>query len=108
MFRMVAIGANDRSKPATLVPGLQLRGDTLAGRYRIERLVGAGSSGFVVAARHVTLQKPVNLKLLTSAATTDDGAQRRLLAGTHRAAALRGPHIARILDTGFLEDGTPF
>jgi hypothetical protein len=106
---MVGPGAKkERGRPATIVPGLRVAGDTIAGRYRIEELLGAGSSGFVVAARQITLQKRVTLKLLTSMSTTDEGTQRRLLASAHRAAALRGRNVARIVDTGFLEDGTPF
>ncbi len=105
---MVGLGAKDKGNPAPIVPGLKIKGDTIAGRYRVEKLLGAGSSGFVVAARHVYLRRRVTLKILTSTTNAYGRAQRRHLAVAHRAAALRGPHIARIVDTGFTEDGTPF
>ena len=40
-------------------------GDTIAGKYRILRVIGAGGMGTVVAARHVHLDTPVALKFLT-------------------------------------------
>ena len=102
---MVGLGANDRQP---IVPGFKMKGDTIAGRYRVEKLLGVGSSGFVVAARHVYLRRRVTLKILTSTTNALGNAQRRHLATAHQAAALRGLHIARIVDTGFTEDGTPF
>lgn len=102
---MVGLGAKDKG---LIVPGFKIKGDTIAGRYRVEKLLGAGSSGFVVAARHVYLRRRVTLKILTSTTNAHGRAQRRHLAVAHRAAALRGLHIARIVDTGFTEDGTPF
>ncbi|HVJ91384.1 MAG TPA: serine/threonine-protein kinase [Labilithrix sp.] len=105
---MVVTGTKDRTKAVPIVPGLKTKGDTIAGRYRMEKLLGAGSSGFVVAARHVYLRRRVTLKLLASTTTAHERAQRHHLEAAHRAAALRGPHIARIVDTGFTEDGIPF
>ncbi len=102
---MVADGARDRGP---IVPGFKMKGDTIAGRYRVEKLLGAGSSGFVIAARHVYLRRRVTLKILASTTNAHGKAQRRHLAIAHQAAALRGLHIARIVDTGFTEDGTPF
>jgi len=102
---MVGLGAKDKGP---IVPGFKMKGDTIAGRYRVEKLLGAGSSGFVVAARHVYLRRRVTLKILTSTTKAQGEAQRRHLALAHQAASLRGLHIARIVDTGFTEDGTPF
>jgi serine/threonine protein kinase len=39
-------------------------GDMLAGRYRVERLLGVGGMGLVVAARHVQLDDLVAIKFL--------------------------------------------
>ncbi|HVH43049.1 MAG TPA: serine/threonine-protein kinase [Labilithrix sp.] len=108
MGALAMVGPVSKEKNVHKIPGLKITEDTIAGRYRIEKLLGAGSSGFVVAARHVYLRRPVTLKILTSTTNTHQRAQRRHLAIAHRAAALRGQHIARIVDTGFTEDGTPF
>ncbi|MDF2698337.1 MAG: serine/threonine protein kinase [Labilithrix sp.] len=106
---MVGLALKDKGNAAPpIVPGLKIKGDTIAGRYRVERLIGAGSSGFVVAARHVYLRRRVTLKILTSTTAAHQRAQRRHLALAHQAAALRGPHVAHIVDTGFTEEGIPF
>ncbi|MBX3215597.1 MAG: protein kinase [Labilithrix sp.] len=105
---MTGLGSKEKGKAAPIVPGFKMKGDTIAGRYRIEKLLGAGSSGFVVAARHVYLRRRVTLKILTSTTTAHQQAQRHHLAAAHQAAALRGLHVARIVDTGFTEDGLPF
>ena len=39
-------------------------GDVLAGKYRVERVLGAGGMGVVVAAHHVQLDERVALKFL--------------------------------------------
>jgi serine/threonine protein kinase len=39
-----------------------LEGDILAGKYRVERVLGAGSMGVVVAAHHMQLDEKVALK----------------------------------------------
>ncbi|MBX3231482.1 MAG: serine/threonine protein kinase [Labilithrix sp.] len=82
-----------------------MRGDTIAGRYRVERLLGVGSSGFVVAARHVRLDRRVALKVLTTLTTAQGKA---VLAVAHRVAALRSANVARVVDTGLTEEGYPF
>ena len=62
-------GKDNKGNAAPIVPGFKIKGDTIAGRYRVEKLLGAGSSGFVVAARHVYLRRRVTLKILTSTTT---------------------------------------
>ena len=37
-------------------------GDVLAGKYRVERVLGAGGMGIVVAAHHLQLDEKVALK----------------------------------------------
>ncbi len=39
-------------------------GDVLAGKYRVERVLGVGGMGVVVAARHMQLDQKVALKFL--------------------------------------------
>ena len=40
------------------------KGDILAGKYRVERVLGAGGMGVVVAAHHLQLDEKVAIKFL--------------------------------------------
>jgi serine/threonine-protein kinase len=54
-------------------------GDILAGKYRVERILGAGNMGVVVAATHVDLGQIVAIKLmLSSKAATQEQRERFL------------------------------
>ncbi len=54
-------------------------GDVLAGKYRVERVLGEGGMGIVVAAQHTTLRQRVAIKLLLpEAAKRADSAERFL------------------------------
>ncbi len=83
-------------------------GDIVAGRYRIERVLGQGGMGVVVAARHLQLGEPVAIKfpLTRSVNGRDMGA--RVVREGRAAARLRGEHVARVMDVGTLDSGDPF
>jgi serine/threonine-protein kinase len=84
-------------------------GTILEGKYRIERLLGAGGMGSVWIGEHTLLGRPVAVKVLDkSAATRDATAVQRFLREAQTAARLRSDHIVDVLDVGRLEDGTPF
>jgi serine/threonine-protein kinase len=85
-------------------------GDVLAQKYRVERVVGRGGMGVVVAARHVQLGQAVAIKLLTVPADEDrrDEAIARFLNEAQAAARLQSDHVVRIYDVGQLEGGLPF
>jgi serine/threonine-protein kinase len=83
-----------------------VEGQILAGKYRVERVIGKGGMGVVVAATHRYLRQPVAIKLLTGDATPE--AVKRFLREARSAARLRGEHVARVLDAGALETGAPY
>src|SRR6478609_2203030 len=76
-------------------------GTVLAGKYRLETLIGRGGMGSVWRAEHLGLNAPVALKLLNL--VEFEGAA-DALARFHRearsAAAIRSPHVVQILDHG--------
>ena len=65
---------------------LPLPGDVLAGKYRIERLIGRGGMGAVFAAQHMLLNQRVALKLLLGELADSQEASRAL----HERGASRG------------------
>jgi serine/threonine-protein kinase len=83
-------------------------GTVLGGKYRVERVLGAGGMGVVMEATHLVLQQRVAVKcLLRAAAITPDGINRFLREG-RAAARLQNEHVSRVMDVGQLESGEPY
>jgi eukaryotic-like serine/threonine-protein kinase len=88
---------------------IQVReGDVLAGKYRIERLLGVGGMGVVVAARHVELDQLVAIKFVRDDALDNEEAVERFIREARSAAKLKSEHVARVLDVGKLDSGAPY
>ena len=83
-------------------------GDVIAGKYRIDRLVGRGGMGAVFAAQHLLLNQTVALKLLLGELAASSEATARFLNEARAAARIQGEHVARVLDIGQLPSGAPF
>ena len=83
-------------------------GELLAGKYRIERVIGEGGMGVVLAAKHEGLNTNVAIKLLRSQALGHTDVVGRFLREARAAVSLRSEHVARVLDIGSLDDGRPF
>src|SRR5580700_5275083 len=83
-------------------------GDVLAGKYRVERLIGRGGMGAVFAAQHMLLNQRVALKLLLGELADSPEASARFLNEARAAAQIQGEHVARVLDIGQLPTGAPF
>jgi eukaryotic-like serine/threonine-protein kinase len=82
-------------------------GDVLAGKYRVERVLGAGGMGVVVAAHHIELDEKVAIKFLHPEAL--DAESRARFAREARAAVkIKSEHVARVTDVGQLEGGAPY
>ena len=84
-------------------------GDVVGGKYRVERMLGQGGMGFVVAARHTELGNLVALKLLLPAAATRPDVVARFLREAKACVKLRSEHATRVIDVGELAgSGLPF
>jgi serine/threonine-protein kinase len=94
-------------KPVTTRAGLG-PGDVVAGKYVIDRALGAGGMGTVVAAQHVTLREPVALKFLNAEAAQNPSFVARFVREARAAVRIKSEHVARVLDVGSLENGEPF
>ncbi|MCG8421561.1 MAG: protein kinase [Proteobacteria bacterium] len=83
-------------------------GDVVAGRYQVEKLLGAGGMGAVVAAFDRARDQRVALKFMLPKALIFSNAAQRFIREGHAQSKLRGEHVARVLDVGTLDDGLPF
>jgi len=81
-------------------------GALVAGRYRLDRLLGEGGMGVVWAATHSITRKPVALKFLKAGAHSAD-ARRRFLREARVAAAIRHPNVIEVHDVLELDSGSP-
>ena len=92
-----------RAARAGVVPG-----DVLGGKYRVERVLGEGGMGVVVAATHLQLDQRVAIKFMLPAAFENPEALARFTREARAAVRLRSEHVARVLDTGTFETGAPY
>jgi hypothetical protein len=84
------------------------RGDVLAGKYLVDRVLGAGGMGVVVAAHHLQLETNVAVKFLLPEMLSSQDAVARFAREARAAAKITNEHVARVLDVGTLESGAPY
>src|SRR4051794_4038244 len=82
-------------------------GDVLAKKYRIERLVGEGGTGLVVAARHLQLERLVAIKFLRTALASDE-IRTRFEREARAIGQIESEHVVLVLDVGALDDFSPY
>jgi serine/threonine-protein kinase len=83
-------------------------GSIIAGKYEVEREIGRGGMGRIVAARHQQLEERVALKFLMAPEDRAEEFNARFLREAQVTAKLRGAHVARTLDFGVTDHGDPF
>lgn len=93
---------------ATAAPPPVSIGDVLAGKYRVEGVLGAGGMGVVVAATHVHLDQRVALKFLLPESLESEQVVARFKREARAAVRLRSEHVARVIDVGELTSGAPY
>jgi serine/threonine protein kinase len=75
-------------------------GSVVAGKYRIEELLGRGGMGSVFRATHTWTERQVALKFLHAEEARDPQIVKRFLREARAAAALRHPNAVDVLDMG--------
>ncbi len=85
-----------------------LPGTVLAGKYRVERVLGQGGMGVVVEARHMALDERVALKFLLPEYAKHPEAAARFLREARNAVRIKSEHVARVSDVGTLDSGAPY
>jgi serine/threonine-protein kinase len=83
-------------------------GDVLAEKYRVERVLGAGGMGVVVAALHLELDERVAVKFLLPEIGENSNAAARFMREARAAARIKSEYVARVIDVGRLATGAPY
>jgi serine/threonine protein kinase len=86
--------------------GDALLGTILAGRYRIEQLLGSGGMGAVYRAEHVHMRKAVAVKVLHREMTAFPEVVARFEREAVAAGRIEHPHVVSASDFGQLDDGS--
>jgi phosphate transport system substrate-binding protein len=90
-------------------PVLPVReGELVAGKYRVERVLGSGSMGMVVAARHLQLDQRVAIKFVREDVLASDHAASRFIFEARAVVKLKSEHVAKVTDVGALPSGAPY
>ncbi|MBK6461790.1 MAG: serine/threonine protein kinase [Myxococcales bacterium] len=87
---------------------LVVENQLLAGKYRVERVLGEGGMGVVVRAIHTQLEQPVALKFLQPEALKRPALVARFAREAKALARLTTEHVARVIDVGTLDSGAPY
>src|SRR5947208_755149 len=83
-------------------------GEVFLGKYRIEKVLGQGGMGVVVAARHLQLDEPVAIKFLHPTFSAQKDQVERFLREGRMAVKIKSEHVARVRDVDVLDNGTPY
>jgi eukaryotic-like serine/threonine-protein kinase len=100
------------AQPVTPAPGTHGQGvapgSVVAGKYRIDSLIGAGSTGTVYRATHVILGHPVAVKILRTSATTTPEQRARFQREGVAACRIKHPNAVAVIDFGVTPDGITY
>jgi len=94
------------SSPSPDDSGLVSVGHLLAGRYRVEAVLGKGGMGKVYKAVHTGIDRTVALKVLHSRLGGSTEAKQRFQREAIASGRLDHPNIVNVSDSGELEDGS--
>jgi serine/threonine protein kinase len=88
--------------------GIPQAGEVVGGKFVVERVLGVGGMGVVVAAHHTHLDQTVAIKFLRRDAAKDELAVSRFLREARAVTNLQSEHVVRVMDAGRLDDGLPY
>ncbi|HWA72667.1 MAG TPA: serine/threonine-protein kinase [Polyangiaceae bacterium] len=100
---MPSDGTEPSTKPAELSPG-----SVIGRKYRLDGRIAEGGMGIVYRGWHVVLEQPIAIKVVRPEYSHHPEAVARFLNEARAIARLRGIHVARVLDTGRIENGPPY
>lgn len=80
--------------------GMPKAGDVIAGKYRVEQLIGVGGMGAVFSATHQYTGKRVAVKVMLPELCRDNDAVQRFLREAHAAGRINHPNVVDVYDVG--------
>jgi serine/threonine-protein kinase len=83
-------------------------GTLISGKYRLQRLLGAGSMGSVWAARNELTNRDFAVKFLLPELSQNEEALNRFFLEARACGQIRHPSIVDVYDMGQAEDGSPY
>jgi serine/threonine protein kinase len=83
-------------------------GQVLDGKFRVDRVLGEGGMGVVVAATHIALGQKVAIKFMLPRALASADNVARFEREARAVVRLRSEHVARVSDVGRLQTGAPY
>ncbi|MCE9576294.1 MAG: protein kinase [Deltaproteobacteria bacterium] len=83
-------------------------GAVIDGKYRVDRVLGEGGMGRVVAATHLRLGTQVAIKVLLPELAASTEIAHRFMREARAASALHSDHVCRVIDVGELDGGAPY
>jgi serine/threonine protein kinase len=83
-------------------------GEIISGKYRVERVLGAGAMGMVLQATDLALHRRVAIKFMIAGGRAGREHEERFVREARIAGRLRSEHTARILDLGTIDGGAPY
>jgi serine/threonine-protein kinase len=89
-------------------PALPQPGETIAGKYKVVRVIGEGGMGIVYEAVHVRLRQRIAIKILRPDVNGIDAIFARFEREARATAQLRSIHAARVIDVDTLPGGLPY
>ena len=95
--------------PAPVTAAAEPTTDTvLAGKYRLESVIGSGAFGTVYRARHLGLDHKVAVKVLTAGSASTPASAERFRREGVAACRVRHPNAVTVMDFGVTAGGAPF
>jgi serine/threonine-protein kinase len=85
-----------------------LIGTTIAGRYKVEKVIGEGGMATVYRATHTHVDRACAIKVMNPAMASDPTVRERFRREAKSAQALAHPNIIEIFDQGETDGGMPY
>jgi serine/threonine-protein kinase len=86
----------------------RLIGETLDGRYFVQKKIGEGGMGVVFAVKHAVIERPLAIKVLKREALRDSATIQRFIQEAKAASRIGHPNIVDVTDFGKTPDGMTY